>query len=439
MGLKFLQIILLIGIGSAKGNIQINLECKFEVDEFATVGRQYTCVVQNDLNIFNENASILDILGTHADNHTIDSVFALTIENKATKYLPTNTGEVFINLTSLRVKNGRLKELHKDDLRSMPKLRYLNLDDNDIEILNDDVFEYNPLLNLVWLSNNKIKKIGEKLAENFKNLVSLDLTKNSCTTKRFAVLQTKYANPSMQSIQNKINILTEIMQSCANFTDVIYEFDIKSEAQDHLDLRSFQEQIKNLNIQLFSTKSELKSIKLKLAEEMTAKNKTLEMLLEFRRNESDLNNEVDNTNIAELEIKLKKEEKEVRNLKDELKKLKGIHDEFSNMKDVVKKYEEEMYNFNVQKEQDQLKLRKLLAENAELKLENKNLKSRIAEANKDNQIDDTWNIITNGMQGEDLELTATSATIDSPIYRLDREESEGEEMIEETTLYDYYS
>ncbi|XP_070507835.1 uncharacterized protein MCAP_0864-like [Chironomus tepperi] len=431
MGFGIPCLFVLVLIGSTYGNIQsVDLQCKFETHDFATIGKQYTCVVQNDLNISESNVSIINLTGSHADDQSSNSVTAVIIQDKKVEYLPKNFGEIFENLAALKVKNGRLKELRKDDLMSVPKLKYLNLDNNDIEVLDDDVFEFNPQLELLWLNANKIKKISEKLADSFKKLVSLDLTKNICTDKKFAVLKTDHANLSKQQDVKKFYVLTEIIQKCSNFTDNIYEIETKIKEQDHPEVKIYKEQIEILNSQLFNTMSELRSIKLKLSEEMSAKNKTMEMLNELKNNQS--SNDINASNIAELEIKLKIEEKEVRNLKDELKKLRSIHDDFSSIKSLIKHYEDERHDLKEKRELDQAQIRDLQAKNAQL---TENCKKIIT----DREIDD-FTPETTAKAEANLEQTTSSPSTKKPRTLPGFEdEYELNEIIEETTIYDYYN
>ena len=460
MRFQFPQLLILFIIGSSNGITSIiDLECIFEIRDFATVGRQYTCVVQNDLNIIEPNVTISFASGTHASNETSNSVTALWIENKNTEYLASNIGEIFPNLIALRVKDGRLKELHKDDLMSMPKLKYLNLDNNDVAVLDDDVFEYNPQLELLWLSLNKIIKIGENLADGFKKLVSLDLTKNVCVSKRFSKLQSVHVIPSDKHLNSVYHTLTEIMHNCSNFKDIIFETNLRTENQDHPDVNIYENQIKNLNIQLFSTKSELRSIKLKLVEEMSSKSKTLDKLHELQANQTLMTNEVDidksQNSIMELQIKLKQEEKEVKNLKDELKKLKDIHNELSNVKILLKKYEDEMYKLEEQRQRDQTQIRQLQTENALLRNKVKELQKSVPKVDTGNSMDEnidsteatvkvTANAETNDIAYKDLDLT-TQSTNDTLLDvrtdgRLDlRGLFDDDDIVEDVTVFDYYN
>ena len=98
--------------------------------------------------------------------------------------MPTKLGDILKNLVMVTIKYGRLKEIHKSDLKQFPNLRYLDLDCNDIEALEEDLFMFNPELTRIWLDDNKIVSIGQKTFENLKNLEDFDLSGNACFSKR---------------------------------------------------------------------------------------------------------------------------------------------------------------------------------------------------------------------------------------------------------------
>jgi len=161
----------------------IDLNCKFR-NETILVEQTYFCVAQNDLNIYDPNTKVSKINGNNLITKSSSFITGLSIDNKKTQYIPSNLGEKFTDLIALRIKNGRLKELVQEDIKSLTKLKYLNLDDNDIENLENDLFEYNKKLELIWFSKNKIKNVGSAVFDNLKSLGNLDLFGNKCITRR---------------------------------------------------------------------------------------------------------------------------------------------------------------------------------------------------------------------------------------------------------------
>jgi len=161
------------------------IDCKFRNDDFHLLSFQYTCTVENNLNITHKCTEIKSIKGPHEGSKNNDDVTGITIHDKKVQYMPTNLGEKFKNLTALRIRYGRLQEINKWDLQQFTKLQYLNLDQNDIEILEEGLFEFNSELILIWFDSNKIKNIGDTTFKNLNKLTDLDLNSNKCFSKRF--------------------------------------------------------------------------------------------------------------------------------------------------------------------------------------------------------------------------------------------------------------
>ena len=65
-------------------------------------------------------------------------------------------------------------------MKPYKKLVYLDLGKNDIEILEDGIFDYNPHLSVISFYGNKIYHIGVNVFENLNNLNYLVLQLNIC-------------------------------------------------------------------------------------------------------------------------------------------------------------------------------------------------------------------------------------------------------------------
>jgi hypothetical protein len=113
---------------------------------------------------------------------------------------PMNLETFFPNLEAIRINYGSLKEITQQNLMNFPYLKYLNLDSNDIEVLEIDLFAFNPLLKVIWFANNKLNSIAD---ESLKNLVHL---------------QKFYVKPCISSYPTTHNdvtlALTQIHQKC---------------------------------------------------------------------------------------------------------------------------------------------------------------------------------------------------------------------------------
>lgn len=176
---------LLLIIISLLNNVNsVDIHCQFIYDDYYSLSSQYTCIAQNSLIITNKKTRIEGINGNHKYSETNDEVKGLSIQQKIIKYMPLNLAEYFMNVIAIRIKESKLKEIHQSDLKPFTLLQYLNLDSNNIEILEDGLFEFNPLLEVIWLEKNKIRSVGETTFSNLNKLNDLDLNKNICISRR---------------------------------------------------------------------------------------------------------------------------------------------------------------------------------------------------------------------------------------------------------------
>lgn len=76
---------------------------------------------------------------------------------------------------------GPLKEIHQSDLKFFPRLKCLELYHNEIEILEEGLFKFNPELEMIWLSSNRIFHIDPEVFDGLLGKLSyLSLDTNDC-------------------------------------------------------------------------------------------------------------------------------------------------------------------------------------------------------------------------------------------------------------------
>lgn len=106
----------------------------------------------------------------------------LFILKKQIHFLPHAIGETFFkNIAGLTINDSKLKEIHQQDLSEFSKLRELFIVSNEIENLEENLFEFIEHLELLWLDGNKITKIDSKIFDNLNKLRYLNIReRKSC-------------------------------------------------------------------------------------------------------------------------------------------------------------------------------------------------------------------------------------------------------------------
>ncbi|KAG5668338.1 hypothetical protein PVAND_016281 [Polypedilum vanderplanki] len=179
--MKFLRfLLLLIPFASS-----VVINCKFENSgNFQVIGSVYQCNLNIDPSITSTNTVITSANGTHYNssmNH--ENVQGFYSRSKIIHYIPYGLSKIFPNLILMCIRYERIKEIHQKDLEQYSKLRNFDLEGNDIEYLEKDLFKFNTQLQVIWLKNNKISQIYPTVFDHLNQLEYLHFGENQCLNK----------------------------------------------------------------------------------------------------------------------------------------------------------------------------------------------------------------------------------------------------------------
>ncbi|XP_070501706.1 uncharacterized protein [Chironomus tepperi] len=148
-------------------------ECRYYNNiKWGNVGTIYFCSVANSQIITSPDTAYVDLItGDHLPGFNHDNVSAIEASNKGQiHYFPSGLHKIFRNLKGIQIYNCSQKEIHKSDLKYFSKLMDLRLQYGQLEVLEANLFEFNPLLNAIFLSYNKITQIDPNIFDNLINL-----------------------------------------------------------------------------------------------------------------------------------------------------------------------------------------------------------------------------------------------------------------------------
>jgi hypothetical protein len=149
--------------------------------------------------------------------------------NKNILYFPTGLEESFPELIAIGFQNTKIKEVHQYHVKPFgEKLVYFRLTLCDVEIVEDDLFDFNPNLKLVGFDHSNILHIGENAMENLYDLRSLWFHNNPCTTSRsktssatevFSVMEKiKKSCPPLEEVTKIPSVIETISNEISNGT-----------------------------------------------------------------------------------------------------------------------------------------------------------------------------------------------------------------------------
>lgn len=135
------------------------------------------------------NKVIANVTGKHSQRNSIalenSDVKYLKIDESIILYLPTGLESYFPKLQTFRMEHAKLREIHQKDLRGFEELERLYLEGNDIQVLEKELFKFNPSLRSIILKHNHLKHIDEKVFEELVQLEFLSLAANPCMPPNF--------------------------------------------------------------------------------------------------------------------------------------------------------------------------------------------------------------------------------------------------------------
>lgn len=155
----------------------LTIECEY--GDYFNFG--YTCDV---IGVFEITSSeITEVRGHHVSGKTNDDVNGFTSGFGVLKIFPHNLTHFFKNLDKIQIHNSNIKSITKDDLKQFNgKLKVLQLQGNEIDVIKSDLFDDNKNLEIFWVYNNKIRHVEEKALDGLENLIWLSFSSNPCTS-----------------------------------------------------------------------------------------------------------------------------------------------------------------------------------------------------------------------------------------------------------------
>jgi Leucine-rich repeat (LRR) protein len=211
-----------------------DLECEFHENSFwFYIGSAEECSVKN-LVVLSKNQIVTLINGENSYEFENDDRKMLNIQSQIVNFMPEELEHFFPDLEGIRIAHSGLKIIEKSDIQAFENLKHLYLNDNDLESLEDSLFESNPALKVIDFTNNKLKVVGENILQplinlevaHFQNNICIDIvasTWNSKISRLISELKEKCAAPELElekalaeiaKLKTKLNVVEAKLQTC---------------------------------------------------------------------------------------------------------------------------------------------------------------------------------------------------------------------------------
>lgn len=176
------------------------INCQYELWKHEIMGDIYYCLIQNSAFLNSQETAFMDLSGNHTNSCINSHVKEIWFDQGVISYFPTGLDSLHKDFELIYMGGVQLQEINQSDLKPFKKLVTLYLPSNNLEIIDDGLFDFNPKLKYIDLRNNKIRYIYPGVFANVKNLLFLALNGNVCINKT-----AKQSRAAVQDLMKKID------------------------------------------------------------------------------------------------------------------------------------------------------------------------------------------------------------------------------------------
>jgi hypothetical protein len=121
------------------------------------------------------------VYGEHETDKSDLNIEVIHFQNSSDlSFIPQGVTNFFTNIIGIFIERCGIKNLIGDELNEYSKLVWFALTYADVEYIPGNFFAKNLNLNFLWITDSKIKHIGENFFEPLQFLVWVDFLNNSC-------------------------------------------------------------------------------------------------------------------------------------------------------------------------------------------------------------------------------------------------------------------
>lgn len=190
----------------------------------------YTCII-NDQPIDDQGYVIkLTPHNNYVEGVAID-------DNSNVKFLPENIGKIFPNLKYLSARNDSIDDVLRNNFDNLPKLRSLDLSDNNLSTIDPETFNNLPTTEEINLRNNKIAFIFNETFVNFPYLKDLDLSRNKIELLNPSAF---ISLPELQKLALEHNELTKLPDKIFSRNPMMENINLSGNKLNQIDPETFE-------------------------------------------------------------------------------------------------------------------------------------------------------------------------------------------------------
>lgn len=138
----------------------------------------YSCVgtIRND----GVSRNLTQVTGAHQPGRDHSHVVGFIIRDHMFELAPRDIYRFFPNLEAITFNRNGLKEITRDDIFGLPKLRVLNFHINNIKQIDSNLLENNFLIEAFSVADNPVRHVGLSAFKNANEMTTLHFHLQTC-------------------------------------------------------------------------------------------------------------------------------------------------------------------------------------------------------------------------------------------------------------------
>lgn len=190
-------------ISQGKATHSLNFRNRFENPQKYFYICQVNAIKITTSDATENQGNVTNITGIHLEGKSNTDVIVFTSVRKKFEKFPRNLPQFFPNIDKIQISTSNIRTLTRDDLEAFGgKLKELYFVYNALEVIEGDLFEGTPNLEVVELSGNKITRVDPGAFSRLQKLSSLHFSFNPCYS--------SYANDRKAVIE----LVGKIVEAC---------------------------------------------------------------------------------------------------------------------------------------------------------------------------------------------------------------------------------
>ncbi len=168
--------------------LTFEVRCSFKTEtDWLAVNNVYYCDL--DLPIESEklkNDMVTSVTGCHLHSHYNRDVVGFRARNTSLQYFPKGLDQYFNaeKIEFIAIWASGLKEIHENDLSPFINVKAISFWNNELEVIERDLFKFNRQVEQIFLGRNKIRTVDGNVFDSLIKLRTLFMDLNVCIARQ---------------------------------------------------------------------------------------------------------------------------------------------------------------------------------------------------------------------------------------------------------------